>query len=99
MIAAAYTFHPRPDIDIATGIEMHVSDSLDLDKNEQDYLAKRTTWIADNGVTGVPDDLTVEERLFAYHLKNRDAGAFARALAPVTGPRVANYIFGFGVVG
>ena len=45
------------------------------------------------------DDLPTVEKKLAATLVRRDAGRLANALAPLTGPTMANIVFGLGVVG
>lgn len=94
VIAAASQFHPKPGVVApAPGEAVSAERTQQLEEQRQAHLAAA----GERHVAREP--LTVAEQALAVHLLRRDAFDLARSLAPLTGRRVANYVFGIGVLG
>ncbi len=94
VIAAANQFHPKPGEDNGSAeLSLSAEGAAEWVDRRAAYRAEQT-----GGAVG-REPLTDAERDLAAHLVRRDAFELARSLAPFTGKRIANFVFGIGVLG
>lgn len=94
VIAAANQFHPKPgEPDGPAGLKLSAEHASAWVDQRAAYRSEQT------GSAAEPEPLSDAERVLAAHLVRRDAFDLARSLAPFTGKRVANLVFGIGVLG
>ncbi len=93
VIASASQFHTQitPDFKVneATG---QITPPAEFEKAYKDYITARTK---NKDLTG---EVTLEEQKVAAMLVDRKANHLSQALNDLTGPEVANYVFGIGVL-
>ncbi|MFV2068736.1 MAG: divalent metal cation transporter [Pirellulales bacterium] len=99
VIAAANQFHPK-----VGSVAPPAGETLAPERAEE-LIAERLAFLQANRGNQEAEaatdrqPLTESESAIALWLTRRDAFDLARSLAPLTGPRVANYVFGLGVLG
>jgi len=99
VIAAANQFHPRPGSVAPPAGEVLAPDRAKTLSDGRLAFLRANGGDRETATAALRQPLTEAETALALWLTRRDAFDLARSLAPLTGARVANYVFGVGVLG